>query len=42
MSLADFVKETIGTLYTVDLDIVRLDLLFESLLFFKDWIYEVG
>lgn len=39
MSLADFVKETIDT---VDLDIVRLDLLFELLLFFKDWIYEVG
>lgn len=42
MSFADFVMETIGTLDTVDLGIVRLALLFELLLFFEDWIYEVG
>lgn len=35
MSFADFVMETVGTLYTVDLDTVSLALLFELLLFFE-------
>lgn len=42
MPFVDFVMETIGTLYIVDLDAVSLALLFELLLFFEDWIYEVG
>lgn len=42
MSFADFVMETIGALYPVDLDTVSLALLFELLPLLEDWIYEVG
>lgn len=42
MSFADFVMETVGILFAVDLDTVSLALLFELLPFFEIWIYEVG